>query len=507
MFTEKDIQQLSSLGIDEQTVNRQLNNFAEGFPYLNLIAPALVGKGIAALSKHEQSEQVKRYEAFGGAVLKFVPASGAATRMFKELYRFKDSGGTLDLEEEKNEDIKEFFDRLNEFAFFGQLNQLMFERYVDLRKYSEDCYLPLVSALLDEDGMSYGHLPKAVLKFHKYSDFVRMAIEEHLVEAALYACNADKIARLHFTVSAEHRRNVEELLNQVVPSYETYFGYKYKISFSEQKKATDTIAVDMDNKLFRTKDGSLMFRPGGHGALLENLNEQAEDIIFIKNIDNVVPETKVEETVHWKKVLGGVLLSYRDKAYSYLSRLERGERSTGFLDEACEFLQSTFCIAFPTTLSADERAALLYEKLHRPMRVCGMVKNEGEPGGGPYIVQEDDGTTSLQILEMQQVNRQDEKALSCFNALTHFNPVDIVCSCYDHKGVKYDLRNFVDPKTGFISEKSVDGKPVKAQELPGLWNGAMSKWNTAFVEVPLATFNPVKTVNDLLRKEHQALLV
>ena len=507
MFTEKDFQQLNSLGVDEQTINHQQDNFVKGFPYLKLAAPAIAGKGIVELSKREQNEQIKRYEEFGGTTLKFVPASGAATRMFKDLYRFKDSGGTLDLDDKKNKLIKEFFDRLNEFAFYGHLNQLMFEQGVDMRRLSREDYLAVVSTLLDERGMNYGHSPKAVLKFHRYSDGVRTAIEEHLVEAALYACNAEKVARLHFTVSSEHKAKIEELLGQVIPTYEKRFGYRYEISFSEQKKSTDTIAVDLDNKLFRNQDGSLLFRPGGHGALLENLNERNEDVVFIKNIDNVVPETRVSETVYWKKVIAGVLLSCRDKVYDYLYRIEAGERSADFLEEVSGFMLSMFGVSIPENFSDEERTALLFKKLHRPLRVCGMVKNEGEPGGGPYIVQEADGATALQILEVQQVNMQDEEMRSCFNALTHFNPVDIVCSYHDHKGQKYDLRNFVDPKTGFISEKSVDGKPIKAQELPGLWNGAMSNWNTVFVEVPLATFNPVKTVNDLLRKEHQELLI
>ncbi len=507
MFTDKDIEQLNSIGINRQTISCQLENFAKGFPYLKVIAPALVGKGIFVLSKHEQSEQLKRYEEFDGTTLKFVPASGAATRMFKDLYRYKDSGGTLDLDNKSNRPIKDFFDRLNEFAFYGQLNQLMFEKNVDLRRLLPDSYISTITTLLDKDGMNYGHLPKAVLKFHRYPNQIRTAIEEHLVEAALYACNNSKIAHLHFTASPEHKSEIDELLKQTTPTYEKRFGYKYSISFSEQKKSTDTIAVDANNQPFRSECGSLSFRPGGHGALLENLNEQTEAIIFIKNIDNVVPETRAEETVYWKKVLAGVLLSCRDKVYEYLHQLEKGERGTPFLDEVCSYMQQMFCIALPQTLSDDEKAAVLYEKLHRPMRVCGMVKNEGEPGGGPYIVKEDDGSTSLQILEVQQINMQDAEMKACFNSLTHFNPVDIVCSCYDHKGIKYDLRNFVDPKTGFISEKSIDGKPIKAQELPGLWNGAMSKWNTVFVEVPLATFNPVKTVNDLLRKEHQVLLI
>ena len=504
MFTKKDIEQLNSLSIDKQTINRQLENFVKGFPFLAVEAPALVGRGILALSKLEQNEYLKYYEKFDGTALKFVPASGAATRMFKDLYQYLDSGGALSLNDKNGKAIKEFFDRLNEFAFYGQLNQLMFENNVDLRKLSPESYLSIAATLLSKRGMGYGHLPKAVLKFHRYPDWIRTAIEEHLVEAALHTCCNDKIARLHFTVSPEHKSEVEALLKQVLASYEKRFDCKYNISFSEQKKATDTIAVDTNNKPIRNKDGSLLFRPGGHGALLENLNEQTEDIIFIKNIDNIVPETKVEETVYWKKVLAGVLLACRDKVHSYLLRLENGERSTAFLNEVCRYMESMFCVLLPQTLSGNKRAAILYEKLHRPIRVCGMVKNEGEPGGGPYIVKEDDGSTSLQILEVQQVNMQNAKMKACFNGLTHFNPVDIVCSCYNHKGVKYDLRKFADPKTGFISAKSINGTPIKAQELPGLWNGGMSKWSTVFVEIPLAVFNPVKTVNDLLRKEHQA---
>lgn len=507
MLTENDIEQIESLGASRQLVEDQLDNFVNGFPYLNVLSPALVSHGITVLGKREQVEQIKRYEGFGGSILKFVPASGAATRMFKDLYRFKESGGTLDLNDKQNKAIKEFFDKLNEFAFYGELNQLMFEKGIDLRQFLSDNYLSAISTLLDKDGMNYGHLPKAVLKFHKYPDQVRTAIEEHLVESALYASGKEKVARLHFTVSADHRKDIEKLLKQIVPLYEERFGFKYQISMSEQKKSTDTIAVDMDNNPFRNADGSLLFRPGGHGALIENLNEQREDIIFIKNVDNVVPETKVNETIYWKKVLAGLLLTNRDKVYAYLSQLERGQKDSDFLSEICDFMQNVFSISLPQSISEDERAELLYSKLHRPIRVCGVVKNEGEPGGGPYIVQESDGTTSLQLLEVQQINMGDARMRKYFDSLTHFNPVDVVCSCYDHKGKKYNLKDFVDPKTGFISEKSVDGKPIKAQELPGLWNGAMSKWNTIFVEVPLSTFNPVKTVNDLLRKEHQVLMV
>ncbi len=502
MFSKQDIEQLNSLGIDAAHVEQQLKHFANGFPYLNITAPALVGKGITVLDETEQNHMVELYDAFSGSQRKFVPASGAATRMFKQLFEYMDAKGSISLNEKKNGAIKEFFDRIGEFAFYDELKALLNKQAIDIDKLQEKDYPAVVRALLNADGMSYGNLPKAVLKFHKYNDHPRTAIEEHLVEAARYAVGKDKLARLHFTVSEEHRRAIVQLLARVVPLYEQRFNIRFDITLSEQKKSTDTIAVDLNNHAFRNADGSLLFRPGGHGALIENLSELDEDIVFVKNIDNIVPETKVAETVRWKKILAGMLLSYRQQVFSYLNKLEKGERSYPFLQEVSGFMENVFSISIPTTLSEEKLALFLHEKLNRPIRVCGMVKNEGEPGGGPFVIKENDGSTSLQILESSQINMADEHMSACMKGLSHFNPVDLVCSFRTHTGGKFKLQTFVDPQTGFISEKSKDGKPLKAQELPGLWNGAMSRWNTIFVEVPLATFNPVKTVNDLLRKEH-----
>lgn len=502
MLTTKDTIQLRQLGISEDQVSKQLDNFAKGFPYLSIISPAVVGRGITVVNAAQQQTLIALYDSFGGSKVKFVPASGAATRMFKQLFEYKDADDKFDLNDRKNEAIKSFFDNLQRFAFFDLLKETLAKRGVDAENLRKEQYVEVARALLDDDGLAYCKLPKAVLMFHKYPHESRTAIEEHLVEVAMYA-RSGATATLHFTVSPEHRERVSTLLKSVKLAYEQRFGLTYSISFSEQKKSTDTIAVDMNNDPFRESDGSLLFRPGGHGALLDNLNELDEDLVFIKNIDNVVPETKLDETIRWKKVLAGVLLSSREKVFAYLRKLESREFDSCVLKEISDFLQDTFSVTIPDSIPIEEYVSFLYDKLNRPIRVCGMVKNEGEPGGGPFIISESDDSTSLQILEASQINPQDAHMKACLDASTHFNPVDLVCSYRNYKGGKYDLRKLVDPQTGFISEKSKDGKPLKAQELPGLWNGAMSRWNTIFVEVPLSTFNPVKTVNDLLRKEHQ----
>jgi hypothetical protein len=355
--------------------------------------------------------------------------------------------------------------------------------------------------LLGKNGMNYGALPKGLLKFHRYADGVRTAMEEHLVEAALYAKGKNGAALLHFTVSPEHRAQFEKLVSEVQPAYEKKFGVKYKISFSEQKKSTDTIAVDDNNEPFRNADGSLLFRPGGHGALIENLNEQHADIVFVKNIDNVAPDAYKAETVRYKKALAGLLLQLRSKIFEYAAAVENNP-SEAQLNEIQSFFENELSFAFPKGWEA-KKVEYLRGKLNRPIRVCGMVKNVGEPGGGPFVAVNPDGSASLQIAESSQLNLADTRTKTAFDSATHFNPVDLVCSFVDRNGKKYDLKKFRDSATGFISVKSKDGKVLKAQELPGLWNGAMSDWTTVFVETPLITFNPVKTVNDLLRKEHQ----
>jgi hypothetical protein len=487
MFSTSDIQQLQQWGIERQQVIQQIDDFRNGFPYMPIVAPATVGQGIVQVSGEEQAELVKLFDEWGGSRLKFVPASGAATRMFKSLYELRDSG-------KPTSETDTFFKHLSDFAFYDDLIEVV-------KTADRNDPQVVLNGLLATSGLNYGQLPKGLLKFHRYSEGARTAFEEHLVEAALYAKDANNIARLHFTVSPEHAGKFKTLLKIVQPDYEKRYGVTYEINFSEQKKSTDTLAVELDNTPFRNADGRLLFRPGGHGSLLENLAEIKEDIVFIKNVDNVAPDRLKADTIHWKKVLAGMMLKLRVRIAAYLSELEQGVESVK-LKEIATFMAQHFCITLPD-IEAGQYASLLYAKLNRPMRVCGMVKNVGEPGGGPFLARNADGSQSLQIVESSQIDPHDPAVKKIFQSSTHFNPVDIVCSFRDYKGGVYDLRKFRDPATGFISEKSKDGRALKALELPGLWNGAMSDWNTMFVEVPLSTFSPVKTITDLLRHEHQ----
>lgn len=435
-------------------------------------------------------------------VVKFVPASGAASRMFKNLFEFL--GADYDVPETKFE--KTFFEQIEKFAFYNDLNaacEKAFEKNIPALM-AEGDYKAVVAALLEAAGLNYGALPKGLLKFHRYEDGSRTPLEEHLVEGALYAANKNGKVNVHFTVSPEHRRLFENLVADKAAVYAKKYGVDYNVTFSEQKPCTDTIAADMNNQPFRD-NGKLLFRPGGHGALIENLNDLDADIIFIKNIDNVVPDKLKGDTVLYKKLIAGVLVVLQQKAFAYLELLDSGRYTHEQVLEILQFLQKKLFCKNPETKNLEDAELVLYlkEKLNRPMRVCGMVKNVGEPGGGPFLAYNSDGTISLQILESSQIDMDDPEKKEMFEKGTHFNPVDLVCAVRDYKGHKFDLVNFVDKATGFISYKSKNGKDLKALELPGLWNGAMSDWNTVFVEVSLSTFNPVKTVNDLLREQHQ----
>lgn len=490
MFTQNDLNQIEALGVDLATVNQQIQDFKDGFPFMQLQKAATPDNGVTQLSEESLAEYISLYESKVKSItpLKFVPASGAASRMFKALFGFLEEG-------KSDKSTAQFFERLSEFAFYDDLIKILPENADE--KTIADYYLT-------SKGLEYGTLPKGLLKFHKYETGNRTAIEEHLVEGANYA-NADGIVKLHFTVSPEHLSRFTALLEEVVPSYETIYGVKYDISFSEQRKSTDTIAVNLDNTPFREKDGSLLFRPAGHGALLANLNDIDANIVFIKNIDNVVPDRIKATTYDYKKALAGVLLKYQDRIFDYQYQLTQGA-SLPLILELTDFFEKELCVLQPasfTDLSHNEKVAYFIEKLNRPLRVCGVVKNTGEPGGGPFWCKNSDGSTSLQIVESAQVDLDNEDQKAIFNNSTHFNPVDLICALKNSKGEKFNLLKFRDPKTGFVTQKSKDGKDLKAQELPGLWNGAMADWNTIFVEVPLITFNPVKTVNDLLRDEHQ----
>lgn len=510
MFTVKDLELLSEKGISEKQIEEQLACFRKGFPFLEITASASIEKGILVITKEQQISYIEAWDAYlanNKKIVKFVPASGAASRMFKNLYEFLSA--PYDVPSSAFE--KSFFEGLTRFAFFDALNEACLK--------NEDEYIPtllangkykaIVENLLNEKGLNYGQLPKGLLLFHTAADNkIRTAMEEHLAEGAMYAKNNTGEVNIHFTVSPEHKALFENLVALKKEDYENKFSVKYDISFSVQKPSTDTLAADMNNEPFRDNKGSLLFRPGGHGALIENLNDINADVVFVKNIDNVVPDSFKCSTVIYKKVLAGVLVTLQKKIFAYLDLIEKGKYNHAQIEEMIHFLQQELCIRNPELKLLEDSELVLYikNKLLRPLRICGMVKNVGEPGGGPFLAVNHDSTVSLQILESSQIDLDNPEKKAMFEQGTHFNPVDLVCALKDNKGEKYNLPDFVDKNTGFISYKSKDGRELKALELPGLWNGAMSDWNTVFVEVPVETFNPVKTVNDLLRREHQQLI-
>ena len=498
-LTEKDLQQIARRGISKEQIETQLHQFETGFPFLRLEAAAAVGNGIVAPNESERKQYVAAWEAYkaeGKKVVKFVPASGAASRMFKNIFSFvygESDVRTTDFE-------KKYFDEIEKFAFYDALDAVCQKNEGKGIKalMAEGNYKAVAANMLRKEGLNYGQLPKGMLLFHKDAEGARTPMEEHLVEGALYAASKGE-AHVHFTVSHEHMDFFKQKVAEKADGFAQKYGVKYDITFSEQKPSTDTIAANPDNTPFRDTDGSLLFRPGGHGALIENLNEIEADVIFIKNIDNVVPDRLKPETVEWKQVIAGVLVTLQQQAFEYLRLLDAGATDAQ-LAQIAQFVEQCLCVA-PKGNKVD--AAYLRSKLDRPMRVCGVVKNVGEPGGGPFLTYNQDGTVSLQILESSQIDTNNEEYMKMFTQGTHFNPVDLVCAVRNYKGQPYDLPAFVDKTTGFISSKSKGGKELKALELPGLWNGAMSNWSTVFVEVPLGTFNPVKTVNDLLREQHQ----
>ena len=505
MLSERDLKQIADKGISEKQIENQLNEFKTGFPFLRLEAAASVEHGIVATTEESRAKFEKsweQYKAAGKKVVKFVPASGAASRMFKDMFAFVDAEydkPTTDFE-------KKYFDNIEKFAFYGELNDVCLKNEgKDIPTLlAEGNYKAVAAEMLKAEGLNYGQLPKGMLLFHKYAEGPRTPMEEHLVEAALYAASNGE-ANIHFTVSHEHMPFFKKKVADKADFYAKKYGVKYDISFSEQKPSTDTIAANPDNTPFRNADGSLLFRPGGHGALIENLNEIDADVIFIKNIDNVVPDRLKGETVTYKQVIAGVLVTLQQKAFEYLRLLDAGTYNHEKLEEIIRFVQQDLYCRKADIKNLEDADLVIYlrEKLNRPMRVCGVVKNVGEPGGGPFLTYNQDGTVSLQILESSQIDKNNAEYMEMFTKGTHFNPVDLVCAVKDYKGQPFNLPDFVDRTTGFISSKSKNGKELKALELPGLWNGAMSNWNTVFVEVPLATFNPVKTVNDLLREQHQ----
>ena len=506
MLTQEDKDLLAKKGISEQQIAEQLACFEKGFPFLKLFAAASVeNRGIMLADENAQKTYLAAWDAYMGGdkkIVKFVPASGAASRMFKNMFEFL--GADYDVPTTDFE--KKFFSNIKNFAFYADLDAACVKNNgngIDALV-AEGKYKAVVANLLESAGLNYGSLPKGLLKFHKYENGARTPLEEHLVEGALYAAGKSGEVNVHFTVSTEHRELFAKLVDEKVAEYAAKYGIKYNISFSEQKPSTDTVAADMENKPFRD-NGKLLFRPGGHGALIENLNDLDADIVFIKNIDNVVPDRLKADTVTYKKLLAGVLVTLQKQVFEYLKLLDSGHYRHDELENIIRFVQNQLHCRKDDIKDMEDADLVIYlrKKLNRPMRVCGMVKNVGEPGGGPFLAYNPDGTVSLQILESSQIDMNDPEKKAMFEKGTHFNPVDLVCAVRDYKGNKFNLVKYVDKATGFISYKSKGGKELKALELPGLWNGSMSDWSTVFVEVPLSTFNPVKTVNDLLREQHQ----
>ena len=505
MLTQQDLKQLAQKGISEQQIETQLGQFKTGFPFLKLEAAAAIGHGIVAPTSDEGRKYVdawQKYKAAGKRVVKFVPASGAASRMFKDMFAFVDA----DYDKPTTDFEKKYFDNIDKFAFYGELDAVCQKNNGKGIKalIQEGNFKAVAANMLKAEGLNYGQLPKGLLLFHNYPEGPRTPMEEHLVEGALYAASNGE-AHVHFTVSHEHMELFKQKVAQKADMYAKKYGIAYDITFSEQKPSTDTVAANPDGTPFRNSDGSLLFRPGGHGALIENLNEIEADVIFVKNIDNVVPDRLKGDTVLWKQIIAGVLITLQKKAFEYLELLDSGKYTHEQIEEIIRFVQNDLCCRKADIKELEDADLVIYlrKKLNRPMRVCGVVKNVGEPGGGPFLTYNQDGTVSLQILESSQIDKSNKEYMEMFTKGTHFNPVDLVCAVRDYKGNAFDLPKFVDPTTGFISQKSKSGKELQALELPGLWNGAMSDWSTIFVEVPLSTFNPVKTVNDLLREQHQ----
>ncbi|HET8737803.1 MAG TPA: DUF4301 family protein [Pricia sp.] len=508
-LTENDLELLSQKGISESKVNAQIETFKRGIPFVQLKKAVTVGDGILKFGPEEEKQLIERFDKAQNSMrlLKFVPASGAASRMFKALFNFLEafdpSEESLEgyLERTNDSDIKTFSEGLTDFPFYRIVqNQISGKT----SSKDEEVYL-FVKEMLSENALNFGFYPKGLLPFHNYGDHTATPFEEHLKEAAAYA-KTDDTARLHFTISEQHGDMFNREFSTIKERVSSRRGTSFDVSYSYQKPSTDTIAVDMHNEPFRNEDGNVLFRPGGHGALIENLNEQDADIIFIKNIDNVTVPRFADTVVDSKKVLAGVLLKLQEKAFEYAELLETDNLTAERLDEVKNFLESGLNVRFSEKwagFNVGQQIEVLKDKLNRPIRVCGMVKNEGEPGGGPFWTRDRNGNVSLQIIESAQIDIDDAEQAGILKNATHFNPVDIVCGIKNSRNEKYDLMNYVDAKQGFITGKTKAGRALKALELPGLWNGAMAYWNTIFVEVPLQTFSPVKTVNDLLKPAHQ----
>jgi len=495
-LTPVQVNQIQKLGIAPEDIEKQLTAFKEGFPYARLVRPATVNDGIIKPSSTDLEGWIKIYEEHHSRldIVKFVPASGAASRMFKGLFEYLHSN-------QPNNDTELLLQHMEKFPFYNDLYQRFANNEKDLTAYFNLTGLKeIVEQLILEEGLGYGQKPKGLLKFHHYPDGERTAVEEHLVEALMHAKGRHGV-KIHFTVSPEHETMFVAEFDRIRKKYP---NDKFELTYSFQKPSTNTIAVDENNDPVIESDGSFVFRPGGHGALLENLNGITADLIFIKNIDNIAPDRIKALSVRYKKALGGLAIKIKHQISDYLNYLEWHDSYTQKRKhEIAQFMQLYLGIGVPENLDNSIFAGYVKSKLDKPIRVCGMVKNTGEPGGGPFWVLNRKGEPTLQIIESSQVNLKDSQQKEIFAKATHFNPVDMACITTDFAGNKFNLLKYRDDKAGFITEKTYLGKKIKVQELPGLWNGSMAHWITIFVEIPVETFTPVKTFTDWLRNEHQ----
>jgi len=514
-FSVKDLQIMKERNINPSIVIKQIQNYEAGFPFVVLSEPATIRKGITQLSSKKMDEMVSIFEDYAATnkIIKIVPSSGAASRMFKNLIEFRNlyrgtAEDQFELVKDKGPDsVFYFFEHIEDFAFFKNLLEALEARghnYDTTMK--EFRYERILNSLLTTKGLAYANKPKALIPFHKYHDEIRTSFAEHLVEGAKYARSANNTCYIQFTVSPQHLEMMKEHFLELRETYEKRYNIRYEVDFSIQAPETDIIAVDLNNKPLRDENGELVFRPGGHGALLKNLDELNAPLIIIKNIDNVCHERINNDTYYYKMLLSGYLVSIQEQVHSYLKGLDHPTHpSTKVISHMWSFMEHKLNVIPPEDSASwkkEDKISFMKKKFNRPIRVCGMVENEGEPGGGPFWVKNTDGSLTLQIIESSQINLNDDEQVDILNKSTHFNPVDLICGIYDYHGNKFNLQDFVDKSTGFINSKSFEGQDIKAQELPGLWNGSMSDWITIFVEVPLLTFNPVKIVNDLLRPQH-----
>lgn len=514
-FSKQDIKQIELKGLNQEDVNKQIEFFKNGIPFTNISKAATINNGILALNDANIKTFVEIFEAEKEkkTLLKFVPASGAATRMFKFLFQFveqydpKEQSLNSYINKNKIKELSLFMVGLEKFPFYRQVLELIKSKGVNFESLptQEKVWL-FAKTMLSENKLNFGNQPKGLLPFHEYKkDHVSTAFEEHLYEAALYA-SSNSIAKLHFTISEIHKNKFTEEFKNIQKNIEQNTGVTFDITFSYQQQSTDTIAVTLENKAFKEADDSILFRPSGHGALLKNLNALDSDIIFVKNIDNVVVYKYKEEVAKYKKVLSGILIKLQSQTFEYLHTLDSNDISESTFKNIEDFLTSDLNIKISDEYKKYAnryKIEYLQEKLNRPIRICGMVKNEGEPGGGPFWVKDQKSNQSLQIVESAQIDLDNKTQFEILKNATHFNPVDLVCGVKNYKGEKFDLENYVDHNAAFITQKTKNGKDLKALELPGLWNGSMADWTTIFVEVPIITFNPVKTVNDLLKAPHQ----